>query len=429
MTTRAQAHRISVRAAPLPPARAVGTTITAHIRNPAGFAFQPQSTAYSQWIPGAYDDGDVFANAIGDVTGDGRNDLVSLSSDVTWDVDDIVSSRLFIYEQKPDGRLQLPPRAIRYKPTPLPRRSTTAEQWLLLEDLDRDGDLDFIISGIYVVLNDKAAGYPVKQYPAAARVLLAVDANRDGIKDLVAHTSKTQTLLLSDGVGGFLPGIPLSIPGNTFDGKVVDINGDGYDDLLFVIDGLASESIPAKIAIYLNDGTPQFAPPTFFDLPLVDAPRGVAAGDFDSDGVKEIAVGMNGNMPSSVVQIYKRDATGKWQRSTRIPALDIPNTLIARDVDGDGRVDLAVEHWGFGAVTVYSGGDWANGIDWGWYGYTPANMHGMSIGDLNGDGCVDVAFPDQYASERVLYALRCHGKRFIATDSGWKHAVATPVTP
>ncbi|MGO4550160.1 FG-GAP repeat domain-containing protein [Lysobacter sp. 2RAF19] len=435
-STRAQQQRLIARPASTAPVRTLGQTVTAHMRNPEGFAFVPQSKVYSQQPPQMDDDGDVYANAIGDVTGDGRDDLVSLSVETPLDPGDLVSNRIFIYEQKPDGTLKMPARAIRYRPTHNPRFSMSAEAWLLLNDLDHDGDLDFIVSGaspgLFVVKNDAIANYPATSYtvPGGARVLLLLDANRDGFTDAVTHSPNGKSLFLGDGAGGFLPATPLSMSGNAFDGKAVDLNGDGYEDLLFVLSGLPSESIPAKLAIYLNDGTTQFAPVQTFDLPLVDSPNGVAAGDFDSDGVKEIAVGMNGNMPSSVVQIVKRDATGNWVRSTRIPALDIPNTLIARDVDGDGRVDLAVEHSGWGAVTIYSGGDWANGVDWGWYGYSPHNMHGMSLGDLNGDGCIDAAFPDQYASERVLYALRCHSKkRFLATDSGWKQTVAKPGTP
>jgi hypothetical protein len=131
-------------------------------------------------------------------------------------------------------------------------------------------------------------------------------------------------------------------------------------------------------------------------------PRAVALGDFDNDGHPDIAVA---NYGSGQVSLFRNTNSSPGVMSFPATAsLTItvgtnPFGLALGDVDGDGKVDLAVENSGSGAtngVQVFR--NTTSGSIFGFTNIKPGvnyptgtSPQGIVMGDMNGDGRVDIA--------------------------------------
>jgi hypothetical protein len=413
-----------------------GANVLAQFLNPEGFAWAPPVKYRFSADPGARLG--MTENAIGDVTGDGRPDLVALSTNYT---DTATRWKVWIYAQTPQGNLAAP-YTVSYN------EGLSDVPWyypfsgLNLADYDRDGKLDIAVGyafGLQVLKSDGKGGFTKTPYrmPSthkyAVQSMATFDVDRDGDLDVLQFSSSVleQTLYLNDGQGHFGTGLHIRVPGELErdyeDHKVLDFDGDGYQDLMVLWRGQLSIGLPDTVVVYRNVGYTSGT----FGAPYLVVPMepywtfdSLAAGDFDGDGVLEIVVGRPSNQPGSFVQFVRRTA-GAWALAERLPVYDVANSLYAGDVDGDGRDDLVIDHKGWGALSLYSDGDWANRTLWlvTLDSSTPHIPRAIALGDLNGDGCTDAAVSDNNWDQIMLWAVRCHKHRVIATDSGWKSRV------
>jgi hypothetical protein len=117
-------------------------------------------------------------------------------------------------------------------------------------------------------------------------------------------------------------------------------------------------------------------------------PRAVAAGDFNGDGRVDIAAANEG---TSDLTVYYNMGNGAFRRDTTSYGLaaGAHGGLAAADLDRDGYADVVVSNAASASVSVFLGGAGGLGTrsDYG-VGSTP---RGLTIRDLNGDGRLDVA--------------------------------------
>ena len=142
------------------------------------------------------------------------------------------------------------------------------------------------------------------------------------------------------------------------------------------------------------------------------APRSVAIGDFDGDGIQDLALGLRvSSVPLSQgkVSIFLgKGANGKGTGTFRLQAFDYligtttsnstPNSLVVGDFDGDGRPDIATANSGSANVSVLLNNTttqgspvFLNAVNYD----VGAQPRSIAVGDFNGDNIRDLAVTNE----------------------------------
>jgi hypothetical protein len=163
--------------------------------------------------------------------------------------------------------------------------------------------------------------------------IAAGDLNGDGRADLVVanQSSNSVSVLLNDGNGHF-PAVSetLTLSVNQPRGVVIaDFNNDGFNDL-------AVANGNSMVLIYLNNPNQPgsfAAPSSSVSLSPSDNSDAIAAGDFDGDGFKDLAVAnINGGGPSGSVSILRNNGSGAFSLAQAINGLfSYPSSIAVAD--------------------------------------------------------------------------------------------------
>ena len=204
------------------------------------------------------------------------------------------------------------------------------------------------------------------------------------------------TALLGNGTGGFSSAVDTAIPAlNTFGGLASgDFNGDGKLDIVSTALDPTTDEPEVLVLLGNGDGTFRVGP----TAAGADSEAAITSGDFNGDGVGDIAVAFGASLdrfvPSSgPVRIYlgRRDGTlldaglaGNLGTAPTTPA------LVAGDFNGDGKVDLAGSTSASGQVTILLGNGDGTFRDGG-ATLVATETTSLATGDFNGDGKADLA--------------------------------------
>jgi hypothetical protein len=343
--------------------------------------------------------------ALGDVDGDGRTDAVAASSD--W------AGGLTILPGLEGGSFG-PPNTLSFGPG-----SIFIPSSLVLADANGDGRPDLLMTDVFadvvgILLNEGGGRFGLlASFPGGHNVLsmAAGDFNGDGRADLATanYISADVTVFLGLGDGSFVDSAAMAIPARDTP-RLADLDGDGTADVTL---------LDAAGRLLWRRGRPDI--PGTYDPPVVLNP-GTPARDFivvaTDRGPRIAAVDARGN----AVSLYARrprapfvgplasgfdPATyvpprGGFVREATLPAGAAPARIIAGDLDGDGRADLAVLNATDGSVSLLRGD--------GHGGFTAATTLAVGLGasdlalaEVDGTGLPDLVLTNQADGEaRVL---------------------------
>src|SRR6266496_3998631 len=181
---------------------------------------------------------------------------------------------------------------------------------------------------------------------------------------------------------------------------VGDFNRDGIQDL-----AVASRGVPANpgtaVWVLLGNGDGSFQAARSYLVHV--SPVSVAVGDFNGDGLQDLVVA---NYDSSDVSVLLGNGDGTFQLPLNFPVGppgSAPNCVAVGDFNGDGHDDLAVANYGNAtstSVAVLLG----NG-DGTFQAARNTLVHGaacVAIADFNVNGLQDLAVVDYYSGNVVV---------------------------
>lgn len=337
------------------------------------------------------------AVAIGDLDGNGRNDVVLVTD---YYFDELNDYSTFVFLQQDDATLA-PPIRTRYL-------ASANRNGVELIDLDGDGRNELVVGhfGGITIQRWNGTGFDSELVSASndADVLVQVDVDRDGNSDLIGFRwSGSATVFHGNGTGGFSHTSTISTPLRGYnDVEVADMNGDGAADLVLS----SGQGLPYGFWVMHHDGVAGFLAPVFVSLP--SNASGIAVGDFNHDGLPDVLGSQASNSPTSV-HLATGQPDGSLVHTTSYPSYDIPEPLEAADVDNDGFVDALAVHGGWNRVGTYMGN--GTGLDPERLFAIPYASHyqaeGLALGDINSDGCSDVAIADYNQGLVTLLGQGC----------------------
>lgn len=286
---------------------------------------------------------------VGDVTGDGRNDAV-----VTTD------TGVGVLKQNDSGGLAA---MVRYIFEP-PLVSSAYSYSLALGDFDSDSRLDVAVlpegGPVYVFLQQSDGTLGTSSIYETSITgwgqVLAGDVTGDGRTDIVlsrvdSYRDNNVGVLPQDPSGGFAATVYYSI-GNlpyTFTNRLVlgDLNGDSKLDLAYDLFGFDGNSAQIEVRSQSASGT--FEAPVVYDAyypPIYD----MAVADVTGDGLSDLVV-MHGTPDTSLpfspttVAVFAATGAGTLAPYDRYPLSQVPQSwggLAVGDVGGDGKNDVVL---------------------------------------------------------------------------------------
>jgi len=235
--------------------------------------------------------------------------------------------------------------------------------------------------------------------------LASGDLDGDGKPDIaeVNYSTNTVSILKNTSAGGiisFASKINFTTGINPYSVSIADFDNDGRPDIVTANEYAA----PATVSILRNTSFPgsiSFAEKT--DHLTGKQPRNIAVGDIDGDGKTDI---VTANQESGSVSILLNTSSGPANISFS-PKSDVspttgaaPESVAIGDIDGDGKMDIAVaNNNNMGTVSVFLNLGTPGNISFG----PPVDLltgtgsypYNIVLCDLDGDGKSEVAVNNQ----------------------------------
>lgn len=350
--------------------------------------------------------------AAGDIDNDGRPDLVAGLGQPTGGLPSYFN-RVF-FNRSSGNQLKF-----EHRNFGLAGRDNT--QALAIADLDNDGGLD-IITGNYsqqslVFLNGGDYGvWPNKIRTGDIQIYSVAAGDVDGKDgpDIVASIMDAVDeppiiVFANDGTGNYPITRSVGSAGVVARDVVLgDLNGDGKLDIVTATSReRTQESAELYNYVYVNDGTGSFAPneQAGYMIRLFGSPsdntQSLVLGDLNRDGYLDIVAGNHGSNSA----VFLNDGSGYFTKTRELtfgPEDAKPSGMALGDIEGDGDLDVVVAYEYRYSVIFFNNGkgsfDDQQSQEIGLLGIKTT---GVALGDVDRDGSLDIVIGSLYNDNHI----------------------------
>lgn len=337
---------------------------------------------------------DPEAVAIGDVNGDGLNDVV-MTTGYYFDPDN--DYKLFVFPQNGAGSLGAP---VKYQTS----GSYTNIESVAVGDMDSDGRKDVVVAyGDHIGLfKQNLAGTlesEINVFADSCRLVRVGDVNDDGREDIIcAGWSGNVTIIAQTGTGELGPPqvYPVAL-GGWNDLEIGDVNGDHLTDVI----AMSGQGLGDNIAILLQNMSGTLDPAVYYDLGGDELTSGVGVGDVNGDGLKDVVVTVAGNYG-----IFYQNGSGTLNSAVSLSGYGHAGPVDVADIDGDGLEDIVSIQSGWQhleIITQQAGGALGPYQLYLAPYFNVTNPHGLAVGDIDGNGKKDVVKAEAMYGLVVIY--------------------------
>jgi hypothetical protein len=261
-------------------------------------------------------------------------------------------------------------------------------------DYNGDGKPD-ILSGSVMNLGN-GDGTFTKGTPVTGTPLAVADFNGDGKPDVLEQGQGTLEVLLGNGDGTFqTTPIITNIEASLQWVIAGDLRGDGKSDVL----GFSNNNL----IVYLGNGDGTFAAGVSYPVVIAFGPVVITLGDFNGDQKLDVVMSVpGGNVPGQEV-VFLGNGDGTFQAGKISTGAAYPASAVVGDFNGDGKLDLVISNQSLGCNSPCPTSILLGNGDGTFQSPTPIfpGTGTLAVGDVNGDGKLDLVFLDESADVEV----------------------------
>ena len=257
-------------------------------------------------------------------------------------------------------------------------------------DVNGDGKVDLISANyggttLSVLTNNGSGGFVLASSPGVGNspaCVVAADVNGDSNVDLISANAGNNTLsvLTNNGSGSFVLASSPSVGSGPFWVVAADVNGDGNMDLICVNAGNNT------LSVLTNNGSGSFV---LASSPGVgNNPACVAAADVNGNGKTDLICANFGHGGGNTLSVLTNAGSGNFVLAATL-SVGAAWSVVAADVNGDGKVDLICANSGNKTLSVLTN----NGSGGFGLALSPGvgnNPVSVAAADINGDGRLDL---------------------------------------